>query len=705
MPLKTRPDGNVLVLIVDDDPFMRNTFKDLLENEGFLTALAGDGTSAIRCFRELQPDLILLDLIMPGMDGFETCREIRGIKEGKYTPIMVVTGLGDTDSVHRAFEVGATDFITKPFNPDLLVYRILYLLRACRNTLKLAQSEARLLLLKEAVDSLPIGITISDVNNRIIYTNPAEAEMHGYFIEDLINGDSGSFPELNLDGNPVSGQLDESRVWRREGINVKKGGDAFPVHLSTIAVTNGDGECLGKVTVCEDISSRKKSEARIQLLAYYDSLTGLPNRAAFMECLQHSLSLAYREGRRVGLLFLDLDNFKDVNDTQGHDFGDKLIREVAGRLTECMRESDSLARLGGDEFVIALTTVTSQESAAFAAKRLLSVLSRPFEIDSRRIHTSASIGIAIYPEDGCDADGLFKSADTAMYHAKAEGKSNYRFFSSEMNEKVNRRVALENSLRQGMEKREFFLHYQPQWDLNETRMLGVEALLRWESSELGYLLPSEFIPLAENSGQIVPLGEWALRTACFQAREWVQSGFDGLKMAVNISGMQFRQPDFLEMVRSIIDETGIEPGILELEFTESVIMEKAEKTIDTLRALKDMGLGLSIDDFGTGYSSLSYLKHFPIDRIKIDRSFVADVNRSSDGAAIVEAIISMAHSMNLKVVAEGVETGDQLRFLKERKCDEVQGFHLALPMAATELPANAGWPGKGIPKGRPEIRV
>jgi EAL domain-containing protein (putative c-di-GMP-specific phosphodiesterase class I) len=290
-----------------------------------------------------------------------------------------------------------------------------------------------------------------------------------------------------------------------------------------------------------------------------------------------------------------------------------------------------------------------------------------------------------------------------MYHAKAEGKSNYRFFSSEMNEQVNRRVALENSLRQGMERREFFLHYQPQWDLNETKILGVEALLRWDSPELGFLLPSEFIPLAENSGQIVPLGEWALRAACIQAREWVRSGFEGLKMAVNISGMQFKQPDFLEMVRNIIDETGIDPGTLELEFTESVVMEKAEKTIDTLRALKGMGLGLSIDDFGTGYSSLSYLKHFPIDRIKIDRSFVADVNRSSDGAAIVEAIISMAHSLNLKVVAEGVETGDQLHFLRERNCDEVQGYHLAVPMSAQDLAGITAWPGKIRPTGHPLI--
>jgi EAL domain-containing protein (putative c-di-GMP-specific phosphodiesterase class I) len=310
----------------------------------------------------------------------------------------------------------------------------------------------------------------------------------------------------------------------------------------------------------------------------------------------------------------------------------------------------------------------------------------------RQVYSSASIGIAIYPDDGTDAETLFKCADTAMYHAKTEGKSNYRFFSPEMNQRIMRRVALESSLRQGMEKQEFYLHYQPQWDLKRTRMLGVEALLRWQSAEFGPLMPAEFIPLAENSGQIIGLGEWAMRAACIQAREWAIAGYGDLKMSVNISGLQFRQPDFLEMVGKMIEETGIEPEALELEFTESVIMERAEKTINSLRSLKKIGVRLSIDDFGTGYSSLSYLKHFPIDRIKIDRSFVAELDRNSDDAAIVEAIISMAHSMNLKVVAEGVETGDQLRFLEARNCDEVQGFHLAMPMPPEELVGNMAWP-------------
>lgn len=703
MPHEIKTAGKMLVMIVDDDKLLRLSFQDVLESEGFTTIVAADGESAIKLYRKSRPDLVLLDLIMPGKDGFETCRELRRLKGGEYTPIMVVTGLGDTDSIHRAFEAGATDFISKPLNPDLLVYRIRYLLRASLSTKKLAQSEARLVMLKEAVDCLPLGITICDVNNSIVYTNPAEARMQGCSVEEIVNNGMRCPIEFDATGSTVPEEIDGGGVWRREGVMTRCNGDEFPVHLSTMAVKSAEGMCLGKVTVCEDITRRKNAEARIQHLAYFDSLTGLPNRAAFMERFQHALSLAHREGRRVGLLFLDMDNFKDVNDTQGHDFGDRLIKEVAGRLSDCMRESDALARLGGDEFVMALTAVSDLESAAKVARRLLSIFSWPFEIDSRLIYTSASIGIALYPDDGQDADSLFKCADTAMYHSKAEGKSNYRFFSPEMNRLLTHRVALESSLRQGLENQEFFLHYQPQWDLRATRMLGVEALLRWSSPELGSLMPAEFIPFAENSGQIIGLGEWAMRAACMQARKWTAAGIGELKMAVNISGLQFRQPDFLEKVGRIIRETGIEPDTLELEFTESVVMEHADKTIATLRALKNMGLRLSIDDFGTGYSSLSYLKHFPIDRIKIDRSFVADLDHNSDDAAIVEAIISMAHSLKLKVVAEGVETSYQLEFLKERNCDEVQGFHLAVPMLPEDLVGNMAWPVMGHASKRPVI--
>jgi diguanylate cyclase (GGDEF)-like protein/PAS domain S-box-containing protein len=794
-----------LILIADDDLFIRTTFQDALNADGFETATAPDGESAISSFNSMQPDLVLLDLIMPGKDGLTTCREIRSIPDGRYMPILMVTGVDDTKLIHRAFEAGATDFIAKPIKPELLVYRVRYMLRASQSIKNLAESEERLAaaqriahlgnwelnpltgmfwgseemfrimgmaqdsqflsfesflfavfpldrhlvasglanayknkstcsfefrikhggdaalsvvrlqghtdaaapgkiqrisgtlldvtemrrvednirMLKEAIDCLPIGITLSDLTGKIIYSNPAEVEMHGYTSAELVGKEIGEFAPLGQ-RIPLD-QLNQVGMLKLESINVKKSGQEFPVQLTSIAVRNTDGRCLGIVTTCEDITNRKEAEKKIHRLAYFDPLTGLPNRGMFQDRLRQALALAHRENHRVCLVFLDLDNFKDVNDTYGHDFGDKLLREVAGRLAGSMRESDTLARLGGDEFVVILTSVTTMESTATAALRLLSAFSQPFVMDGRKIYSSASIGIALYPDDGQDAESLLKCADTAMYHAKNEGKSQYRFFSTEMNQKIMHRVSLENCLHQGLEKEEFFLNYQPQWDLKTSKMVGVEVLLRWQSAEFGLMPPSEFIALTENSGLIFDLGQWVLRTACVQARKWSLAGHQGFKVAVNISGKQLKQPDFLEMVDRVLKDSGVDPASLELEFTESVIMEQADKTIETLQALKKMGIQLSIDNFGTGYSSLNYLKHFPIDRIKIDRSFVADLDHSNDDATLVETIISMGHSLNRKVLAEGVENGKQLNFLTAAGCDEVQGFYLAMPMTAEDI--------------------
>lgn len=542
-------------------------------------------------------------------------------------------------------------------------------------------------LLKDAIDCLPIGtgITISDVQGKIIYVNAVEAELHGYGPGELEGLDArilaprcrqNPFPPLNYA---------KIGYWKRECLNIRKDGHEFPVQLTSVPMRDAHGKCIGVITACEDITGRKDSEKKIEHLAYYDSITGLPNRALLMDRLRQALALAQREGRELALLFLDLDNFKDLNDTKGHDIGDKFLREVAKRLSSCVGESNTLARIGGDEFVIVLTAVhAEEEAAATTARRVQALFADPFVIEGEEFYSSTSIGIALYPEDGTDVECLLKCADAAMYHAKHEGKSNYQFFSQEMNSRIMRRVALENSMRQGLTRGEFTLHYQPQWDLKSGSLTGVEALLRWNSAEFGNVGPDEFIPIAESSGLIFELGEMALQAACLQARSWAER-YGELKVAVNISGRQMRQPDFLQTVERIICETGVAPCSLELEFTEGVIMEKAEKNIDTLLALKKIGLRLSIDDFGTGYSSLNYLKHFPIDAIKIDRSFIADVESDSDDAAITEAIICMGHSLKLKVIAEGVENNAQLQFLKDRRCDEAQGFFLALPMSAHEL--------------------
>jgi len=679
-----------VILVVDDDHLLRVMLKDALSSAGFEVRMAADGVAAVDSFAQGSPDLVLLDMVMPGKDGCETCLDLRRLPGGKYTPVLMVTGLDNAESVHRAFEAGATDFISKPVNLELLVHRVRYMLRANQNVKNLAESRARLEMLKVAVDSLPIGITFSDVDGVIVYSNPAEARMHGYEVSELVGREARSFSTSNRSRPVAAERLKEFGVWRRESVNVRKNGEEFPAQLTSISVCDGDARYLGIITTCEDISERKVAEEKIRLLAYYDTLTGLPNRGMFLERLQHTLAQAQRDHEKVNLVFLDLDNFKDVNDTQGHDVGDQLLRSVAERLTACMRDSDVLARLGGDEFVVVCPSVATQESIAAVVQRIQAIFTDPFEVGGRQIYTSASIGIAVYPDDSLDASSLFRCADTAMYQAKNEGRAQFRFFSPELNQKIMQRVALENSLRQGLEKEEFFLHYQPLWDLKSSKMVGAEVLLRWQSSDYGLMLPSTFISLLEDSGLINSVGEWVLRSACIQVRDWTRSDNRELKVAVNISGKQMKHPKFLEMLTAIIHETGVDPRNLELEFTESVIMDNVENTIEIFRRLKEMGIQLSIDDFGTGYSSLNYLKHFPVDRIKIDRSFVADVNHNDSDAAIIEAIVSMAQSLSLRVVAEGVENSDQLHSLTKLGCDEVQGFYLAMPMHAEALAENLG---------------
>ncbi len=678
-------DRKPVILLVDDDPLMLQFYGGGLEKAGFVVKEAQSSVDSITAFIHLKPDLVILDLVMPDLNGFATCRTIRSLPGSEYTPILIITGHGDSRSVKQAFESGATDYIIKPVNLDLFCHRIRYMLGASRDISDKKRSEDSLRLLKEAVERLPIGITISDLEGKIIYANPAEAEMHGYTLEELMRREARMFGPPELRKPLAADKFHKMTVWKRETLNLRKGGEKFPVQLTSIPVKNSEGVPLGIITTCEDITDRKEAEVAIERLAYHDSLTGLPNRSMFQDRLQKALASARREGRQLGVLFLDLDRFKDINDTQGHEFGDKLLRAVALRLGRCVRDADTLARLGGDEFVILLTGASDRAGTITAAERILALFTEPFELEGRQVYSSTSIGVALYPKDGRDVNDLLRSADTAMYHAKAGGRQTYRFFSEEINRKITEKVHIENGLRRALERQEFCLYYQPQIELGSERIIGVEVLLRWMSPEMGVVMPSRFIPVAEDSGLIFRLGEWVLRTACRQSAAWRDAGHPPLRMAINISGHQFKQPSFVSLIDTVLDESSMDPTCLEFELTESVIMDKAEKTTLTLRELKDRGIHLSIDDFGTGYSSLSYLKHFPIDRIKIDRSFIADITSNRDEAVIVDTIIAIARSMDLKVVAEGVENREQLDYLKARRCGEAQGYYFAEPMPAESL--------------------
>lgn len=430
---------------------------------------------------------------------------------------------------------------------------------------------------------------------------------------------------------------------------------------------------------------RKRSEAEIKKLAYFDFLTGLPNRVLFTDRLKQAIIMAQRDTRNVALLFLDLDNFKKVNDSIGHAYGDRLLKITADRIQNCLRSADTVARIGGDEFVVILPFLSGTEDVPKVAEKILHSLKNPVTFEEHEIYTSVSIGISMFPGDGSTVDDLLKNADIAMYQAKEGGRNNYQFFSQDMNVQAVTRQLIESSMRQAISRNEFYLVYQPQYNLRDRVITGFEALLRWRHPQKGNIYPQQFISIAEETGLIMPIGEWVLRTACTQARKWHDAGHSCLRIAVNISARQFKQDSFATLVQTILAESGLPPQFLELELTESTIMEHADKNVQVLQKLKNLGVTLAIDDFGTGYSSLSYLKHFPIDRLKIDSSFVRDINTNGDDAAIAEAIIFMAHSLKLDVVAEGVEQEDQLTFLDSRNCDMLQGYLMSHPLSVTEV--------------------
>jgi diguanylate cyclase (GGDEF)-like protein len=431
--------------------------------------------------------------------------------------------------------------------------------------------------------------------------------------------------------------------------------------------------------------ARREAEERVHHLAHYDELTGLPNRNMFNQRLSHALIQARRNDKPLAILYIDLDRFKYINDTLGHEAGDRVLREVAQRLLGCLREGDTVGRLGGDEFVVLIEELPEPMHVAAVAQKILAAVVKPFIIGAQEFSISASIGISTYPDDSEDMQGLLKNADSAMYRAKEQGQNNYQFHSALMNIHTVERLALESGLRRALERNEFLLHYQPKVDIGSGRIIGMEALLRWQQRATELIAPEQFLVLAEETGLIVPIGAWVLNTACGRNQLWREQGLPPLRMAVNLSARQFAHENVLQDVARALNETGLDPAALELEIAESTVMRDPERAVKLLGRLKDMGIHLSIDDFGTGYSSLSYLKRFPLDSVKIDRSFIRHVPGDADNAAITRAIIAMAQSLRLKVVAEGVETEEQLSFLREHGCDEMQGYHFSKPLPEDEF--------------------
>ena len=467
-----------------------------------------------------------------------------------------------------------------------------------------------------------------------------------------------------------------------ETMHQREDGSSFPVEVSLQGAIIGEEHVL--LAIIRDITERKKAEYTINHLAFHDPLTDLPNRILFYDRLTMSLADAQRYGKMVAVMFLDLDRFKNVNDMMGHAIGDQLLKNVAHKLKSCVRRNDTVARIGGDEFTMLLPQINHAEDAARVAQKIIDTLKKPWIVNNQEIHITSSIGIALFPNDGEDAETLTANADTAMYRAKEDG-DNYQFYNSSMNIKALERLSMELALRKAIEQNEFVVHYQPQVDIKNGLIIGVEALVRWQHPERGLVPPMEFIPLAEDTGQIISIGEWVLRTACAQNKAWQDVGYYPIRLAVNLSACQFRQKNLVEIIARILKETGMDPSLLELEITESTAMQDVDFSINVLQCLRDMGIRIAIDDFGTGYSSLSYLRRLPITTLKIDRSFVRDVLIDVEDAAIVATIIVLAQNLRLKVVVEGVETEEQLLFFEQQECFEMQGYLFSEPLAVEEL--------------------
>jgi diguanylate cyclase (GGDEF)-like protein/PAS domain S-box-containing protein len=534
------------------------------------------------------------------------------------------------------------------------------------------------------------GIFQTSRDGRYLNVNPALAKLYGYESpEQLTTGLRDIQQELYV--NPqrrqqftdlmqIQGTVVgfESQIRRRDGAVIW-------ISENARAVRGADGELLFYEGTVTDITDRKQYEVQLEYQATHDILTGLPNRKLLVERLHQALRFAERDERMVAVAFIDLDQFKLINDTLGHHAGDALLSEVAARLRNSVREADTIARLGGDEFVLVCTQIHSEQEIAAAMRRILDAVSQPWALDGTKFSIGCSIGISLYPRDGHNAETLLKHADSAMYKAKEAGRCNYQFFIPELNQRAAERLDLESSLRGALERGEFLLHYQPRVALGTGQVVGVEALIRWRLPGRGLVSPARFIPVAEESGIILPIGEWVLRTACAQAATWQRAGFRPVKVSVNISPRQFRHEGLAATVAGILRETGLDPRWLELELTESLVMHEPDRFTAMLHDLKALGIEIAVDDFGTGYSSLNHLKRFPVDRLKIDQSFVRDLTKDRDDASIVRAIISLGHDLNLEVVAEGVETREQLDFLRRHGCDEVQGYYLGMPVPAEEF--------------------
>ncbi|MGO8753795.1 MAG: putative bifunctional diguanylate cyclase/phosphodiesterase [Gallionellaceae bacterium] len=684
------------ILIVDDNPNNRLAVRSILKGLEAELDEAGNGFDALTMSLENEYALILLDVQMPEMDGFEVCEQLRADQRTAEVPVIFLTAAYKelVDKV-RGYIAGATDYLAKPIEDHILKAKVQVFLRLFNQQRLLQESNASLRVAATVFESQE-GMFVADADSIILQVNKAFSQITGYQPEDVIGKNSEILRSGQLSTHfyeDMRRELALNGYWQGEDWNRRKNGEEYPCWLTISAVANSAGKVTNYVGAFSDITSHKQAEEKIHNLAFYDHLTGLPNRRLLLDRIGLAKASSMRSRHFGALMFLDMDNFKVLNDTRGHEIGDRLLVEVARRLKNGVREKDTVARLGGDEFVVVLDDLDETEARAVTqieavAEKLLGILAEPYHLPNSfpdkqgtiEYRCTSSIGIALFRYHEDSVEDMLKKADAAMYQAKAAGRNAIRFFDPAMQQAVQLRSELEAQLRNSLGNHELILHYQLQIDA-EGRPIGVEALLRWDHPERGMLMPDDFILLAEDIGEIVPIGCWVLEQACGQLKQW--QGVDVLKqlrIAVNVSAKQFKQSDFVERIERLITSFGVDPALLKLELTESVILDDVKDAVSKMNELKELGIGLSMDDFGTGYSSLSYLQRLPIDELKIDQSFVRDLIGSASNETIVKTIIGLAKSLEMGVVAEGVEIQGQFDLLKEKGCNGFQGYLISRPV-------------------------
>jgi len=677
-----------LILIIDDDNITRLTLTKVLEKERHYRIIdAQNGIEGLELFKKHRPDMVLMDVVMPEMNGYETCQEIRKISDADATPIIMLTGLNDFDSIGKSFDAGATDFITKPINWPILSQRVRYAMRASELYMDLRKKQSQL---AHAQHIAKLGYFEYDANTRVFNCSKELLNIFkvhsdsGYldfneFIKIIPENEQQRFIENinNAIANNSHYEFDHHIVCNEEyDCIVQQHGEP---------IVNADGKPFGIAGTIQDITEYKQAEALIEFQTYYDSVTELPNRFYLTEQLDALMQQAEQDNKLLSVILFHIDRFHEVNDTLGHRVGDQLLRIIAKQFSHYFSDEAILARFDGATFALVSKEIRSVDESAIIAQQILDMLSQPYIVHEHEVFISCSVGITLHPMEADNKETLLKNADTAMSRARKNGGNQYQFFSAEMNVIAEKRLQLETDLRKALDRDEFQVYYQPQLDCQNRRIIGMEALIRWIHPERGIVSPFDFIPIAEETGLIIPIGEWVMKTAVTQTKQWQTQGYP-LRIGVNLSALQFTDNNLITTIEETLNETGLKPEFLDLEVTESIAMHNFESAQATLQQIKKMGVKTSIDDFGTGHSSLSYLQRMPVNTIKIDRAFIKDIGKSDDGT-LAKAIIAMAHSMNLNVIAEGIETEEHYNFLKEHHCDELQGFLFSRPLPADEFAA------------------